>query len=209
MEEEKGLIKTVEKEIFDYSLDLGIEYAELGLDAIVNTGVLKEIPVIKSLYGAYNIYSSVSSRFRVKKILTFLKQLNSKTIEIQKLEKFKQDFEDEKYRDEVLETVILLNERFLNVEKSKVLANFLRCLIEEKITYSDFQHLSSILDAIQLRGLIYLKDWGNVSPEFTGMRGMTFEEIPLLLACGIGYTHGSGVKINSMGKKFFKFGFGH
>lgn len=145
MEEEKGLIKTVEKEIFDYSLDLGIEYAELGLDAIVNTGVLKEIPVIKSLYGAYNIYSSVSSRFRVKKILTFLKQLNSKTIEIQKLEKFKQDFEDEKYRDEVLETVILLNERFLNVEKSKVLANFLRCLIEEKITYSDFQHLSSIL----------------------------------------------------------------
>ncbi len=206
MDEEKGLIKAVEKEIFDPTLDLGIEYAELGLDAMMDTGILKEIPIVKSLYSVYSIYNSVTDRFRIKKILTFLKQLSSKTIEPEKLEKFKQSLEDKKYHDEVLETVILLNERFLHVEKSKILANFFRCLIEEKITYSDFLYLTSILDAIQLRGLTYLKEWGNVSRDFVGMRDVAIEEIPLLLSCGIGYIHGSGIMINDMGRKFFNFG---
>lgn len=207
MEEENGLIKAVEKEIFDHSLDLGIEYAELGLDAMMTTGVLKEIPLVKSLYSAYSIYNSVTDRFRIKKILTFLKQLSSKTIEPQKLEKFKRSFKDEKYRDEVLEMVVLLNERFLHIEKSKILANFFRCLIEEKITYSDFIHLSSILDAIQIRGLTYLKNWGDLSRDFVQLRDLDSEGIPLLLAAGIGYTHGSGIRINDMGRNFFRFAF--
>lgn len=206
MEEQQDVLKSVENEIFERSLDLSIDYAELALDTMVTTGFLKDIPFIKSLYSAYNIYASVTDRFRVKKILSFLRQLNSKTINQEKLEKFKKDFEDDKYRNEVMETIILLNERFMHVEKSKVLANLTRNLIEENISYIDFQYLSSILDAIQLRGLIYLRSWGDASPDFLGMRGMTFEEVPLLLACGIGHVHGSGIMINDMGRKFFKYG---
>jgi hypothetical protein len=154
MESINGII---ENEIFQKTIDITTDYSEIILDDFLREGLLKEIPVVKSLVAFYNITSSISQRNKVRNILVFFNELNKKNIHTDKLLDFKLKFQEEKkFREQVLETIILLNERFLQMQKARILANFTLALIEEKITWSEFEDLSIILDTIHPKAIAYL-----------------------------------------------------
>ncbi len=97
-----------ENEIFNKSLDLSTDYAEVSLDLIFEDGLLKELPIVKTLFTFYNITSSIIAQHNVKKILVFLQEFHSHRIEDDKIKKFKKQFnKDLNYRNEVLETVLI------------------------------------------------------------------------------------------------------
>ena len=130
------LTDSLEVEIYEKTIDLETDYAELALDNITNNEILKEIPIVKTLVSFYNISSSLIARHNVKKILVFLKELHTKSLDEKKLEKFKQQFqENPKYKEKVLETILVLNEKFIEVEKSKILANLFKAHVEEIIDF--------------------------------------------------------------------------
>lgn len=202
---QNDITKIVSNEINDKSIDLSIDYSEIALDAFIEDGVLKEIPIIKSVVAFYNIGSSLIARHQTKKILTFFKEFHSRTIDANKLADFKIKFnQDVDYKNQVIETIILLNERFLQVDKSKILAKLLIAHIEEHLSWQEFTDLSVVLDIIQPKGLIFLskmsneQDWANHGRDQVGE--------PLMSACGIGHRHGSLFMINKLGQDLYNFG---
>ena len=197
--------KIVSDEILEKSIDLSIEYSELTLDEFLKDGVLKEIPIVKSVVAFYNISSSIIDRHKTKKILTFFKEFHSKHIDEEKLEIFKNKFnKDEAYRHKVVETIVLLNERFYHIEKSKILANLLISYIEKKITWQEFIDVSFVLENFHPRGFTYLKALFEL--EYKDRQKDEQEGEGLMFACGIGYRFGNRFKINSLGEKFYNFG---
>lgn len=200
----KDINQIISYEIKNKSLDLTIDYSELALDEILKDGILKEIPLVKSLVVFYNIYNSVVARYNVKKILTFFREFNSSIIQSDKLEKFKSKFsEDKNYQSKVIEVIVLLNERFIQTEKSKILAKLLISYIEEKISWDDFNDLCVVLDNIHPKGLCFLK---KMAKENFYNHGRDQEGEALMFSCGIGHRHGSLFIINDFGKKLYEYG---
>ncbi len=149
------------KEIFESSIDLTVNYGEIGIDTIFDEVVLKEIPVLKTIVSTYKIGKTIRERHFAKKLIVFLKEFHSKEIEQEKLDEFRSRFEeDEKYRDQVMEQIAVFNDRFDDIEKSKVLANLFRSHIHDKMNWACFIEMATCLDRLFPRVLIILKKFG-------------------------------------------------
>lgn len=202
---EKDITKIISREIVTKSLDLSYDYSEIAMDELFKNELLKEIPLVKSIVTFYNISTSVINRHNTKKILTFFHEFNSKKINDIKYNQFIHKFRtDNNYQNDVIETILLLNERFLQVEKSKVLANLIISHIEEKISWDEFIDLSTVLDSIHPKGIKFLSKMSLENWRTVTINGYNDES--LMYACGIGKRNGSKFQIVEMGRKFYEYG---
>ena len=202
----KDISTIVSDELTSKSIDLSVEYSEIALDEFLKEGLLKEIPIVKSVVTFYNIGNSVLARYNTKKIRTFFKEFHGSDINSESLLKFKSKFNsDSKYRTQVVETIILFNERFNQIEKSKILAKLILSHIEGHISWEELIALAIVLENIHPNGIIFLKS----KMTYQGVPKHDHEGEPLMIACGIGYS-GVGMqspfKINKLGLLFYEFG---
>lgn len=56
--------------------DLAVEYVEIGIDDTLSEGILKELPIVKTIFTIGKVGVSIRDRLFVKKILKFLSPLN-------------------------------------------------------------------------------------------------------------------------------------
>ena len=68
------------------------EYAELGLDALVEDGLLKDIPVVSTAVAVYKIGKSIHERHHITKLVSFLNEINKGIADEEKREKYREDF---------------------------------------------------------------------------------------------------------------------
>jgi hypothetical protein len=205
MEQKSNITVPVTNEVAKQSLDLAVDYSELGLDSFLDEGFLKEIPFVKSVVSCYNIASSVIDRHKVKKILTFFHEFHSKKIDPEKHQKFLIRFtEDKNYQRNVVETIVLMNERFLDIKKSKVYANLVKAHIEENLTWNELLEVSAVLDNIHPFGFEFLEKMSKA--EHWGINKKDKDGEALMFACGIGHRYGTRFSITSLGQKLYNFG---
>lgn len=208
------LTKGFEKEIFDNSLDAISEYAEITLDSLMKDEILSKIPIVKSIVAFYKISSSIADRHNMKKLIIFFREFHSNSIDSKKLEAFKQRLNsNERYKNEVLELTLLLIERFIDERKSRVLANLLKAHIENNLAWTDYKKLIFALNALNpiafpffiKHNLTRLKDYSRAKFKIKGGEMMEYE--PMLVSCGIGFSHEYKFQLNGAGKKLYDFGF--
>ena len=195
----------VSKEIIERTLDLGIDYSEIALDNLISNEILAEIPVIKTVTSFYNIKISIINRLNTNKILPFFQEFNSKKINDSKFNNFKHKFiTDFDYQTQVCETITLLNERFLQVEKSKILANLIIAHIEDLLSWEELTEITSILEFVQPKAFSLLEELSKIDWMSHNIRGDVREGF--LQANGLSHRHGTLLKISETGKQLFIFG---
>jgi hypothetical protein len=205
-EKTEDINKIVTREIINKTIDISIDYSELCLDSFLKDGILKEISTISSIVGFYNIGNSLIDRYKVKKILTFFQEFHSKNIESDKLTRFKIKIsQDLTYQNKIVETVILFNERFLQVEKSKILANLIIAHIEEKIGWDELQDILIALEIINPKGFDLLRKI-SLEINWANQQSYDYYQEALIVASGIGYRAGSRFYILPFGQKLFEYG---
>ncbi|HED2907765.1 TPA: hypothetical protein R4Z42_005195, partial [Klebsiella pneumoniae] len=64
----RALVKVLSS---DELSDLKKEYAEIGIDSLLDSGILKEIPLVGTLLGLYNVVDSVRDHIFTEKIFRF------------------------------------------------------------------------------------------------------------------------------------------
>ncbi len=206
MEKDKDITQIVSKEILDRSLDLSIDYAEIAIDEFITNDVLGEVPIVKSIVSFYKIGNSVINRHNTKKILAFFQEFNTRQIDRAQIKTFQDKFtSDSKYQSEVTDIVVLLNERFLQVEKSKILANLIAAHIESKLSWKELKDIAFVLDSIHPKGFSFLKKMSALPNWVLN----TFNNDPdesLMFACGIGKRSGTRFSIEDMGQKLYRLG---
>lgn len=199
-----SVIKPVQNELLNPALDLTIDYAEIGLDTFLDNEILSEIPIVKSIVGGGKIVMTIKERHDLKKLLVFFKELQSGEVLEKNLNDFREKFDSNpKYRTKVLETIVLMNERFLDLKKSRVLANLMNAHFEKYLTWNELNDIVAVLDNIHPRGFEFLYE---MSKQNWFNHNKRQDREPLMYSCGIGVRDGTKFSISKLGQDLFNYG---
>lgn len=209
---EQSLSKKFTKEILRPTIDLSVDYSEIYIDDLIENEALKEIPLVKSVIGVIKAGISINQFWFAKKLLTFIQEFNSKTIDPEKKEKFQRRIEeDDKFRKKVTEQTMVFIEKHIVLTKTKISAKLFSAFVEEEISFEEFIALNISVEKMHPDSFQFLNELSTtnfeVSQEKNGDK--KFDEQALLLSSGVAretsaWSH--GFIVSESGKKLFQFG---
>lgn len=141
--------------------DLGIDLLEVGLDSVLDDGILKEIPVIKPIVGVAKVGLCLRERNLMIRLVEFINELNSGSIDKDKLAKHQKLLNsNSNYAEKELGRVILLLDRMIDTKKSVILAKLYKTYINEKISWEEFCEYSEINNRMFIEDLdVFINIW--------------------------------------------------
>ena len=154
--------------------DILKDYAELGIDSVLDTGVLKDIPIISTIFGVSKVINSVHERNLIKNLLLFLNELNSGNIDKEKLTNYKARLNsDKKEAEKELGRVLIILNQIIDNDKSIMLGKIFKAYVNEKIDWNQFCEFSEIVNRLFLQDVDALKQiyYGRLK-ETSGMGDM-------------------------------------
>lgn len=152
------IVPSFQESLFDGSKDFIEEIVEVGIDSVLDEGLLKDIPIVGFLVGTKNVVQNLQDRNLLNQTLQFIKEFNSGKIEKEKIEKYKTKLVDTKQAEKELGRVLLILNSNIDIEKSKMLARLFRNYIDEKINWDEFCEFSEIIKNMFLSDIIIFKN---------------------------------------------------
>lgn len=127
------------------------EYAELGLDALVEDGLFKDVPVISTITAVYRIGKSFRERHHLAKLISFLNAINKGIVDEEKRNSYREKFtSNEKFRNQELEYIMVLIDRYISLDKPQMLAKLYLAYLDEKIIWEEFTMYAEVIDRFLL-----------------------------------------------------------
>ena len=147
--EEKSLTVAFGDSLSDKSVDFISNLAEVGLDSIMEDGLLKEVPILSTVVSLFKIGGNIKDRHNIKKLIAFLNEINNEIQNQEEREKYKKKFQKSKhFRDEELEYLLVIIDRYIGYEKTQMLAHLYLAYLDEKIDWNSFAEYSEIVDRL-------------------------------------------------------------
>lgn len=138
---------TLESDVID---QIG-EFAELGIDAIMDEGILKNVPIVSTAIALYRIGNSIRERHSIKKLAIFIQQIHHACLDEAKRQEYRQNFvSDEKFRSQELEYILILIDRYLGFEKPRLLAKLYLAYLDGIIIWQEFTMYAEVIDRFLL-----------------------------------------------------------
>jgi hypothetical protein len=136
--------------------EIAIDGAEVALDSFLAEGVLREIPIVGTIYKISKAAWGIKDAIFAKAVYKFLFELKDIPLEKRKafIEKISSNPE---YDTKVGEKIIVILDKLDDLDKATIIGRLLKYTIEEKIEYSDFLRMSSIIQRAFLPDLMFLK----------------------------------------------------
>jgi len=123
------------------------EYAELGIDAIMDEGVLKELPIVHTAISLYRIGTSIKDRHNIKKLAVFIQQIRHGCVDEVKRHKYREDFATKaEFRSKQLEYILILLDRYISYDKPQLLAKLYLAYLDETIVWEEFIMYAEVID---------------------------------------------------------------
>lgn len=123
------------------------EFVEIGIDSILEDGLLKEIPFISTAVSIYHIGKSIRERHHVVKLAMFLNEINKGVADETDRQEYCEKFQNnEKFRNQELEYTMLLIDRYIGFEKPQMLAKLYLAYLREEITWVEFTMYAEVVD---------------------------------------------------------------
>lgn len=159
--ESKDLASSLIDSLTDYDpAQITPDLVEVGLDHVLDDGIVKDIPFVRTFYAIYKTTVSLRDRAFVKKLLIFLSSLNS--VSKEKRAKFKSRINaDEKFKRKVGEQLLLILEHLDDTEKADLVAHAFQAYLDEHMNYETFLRIASAVDRSFLPDLKALQSAGN------------------------------------------------
>lgn len=155
------IIPVFEQTIFHNSVGELSDLLELGIDSVLDEGLVQSFPIFSFLIGAKNIAQNIKDRNLLLNTANFITKFNSGTIEEVKLIKYKNKLNNPKTAEQELGRVIILLDKFIDKQKSSILGTLFRKYVDGDYPWEKFCELSDILNRLFLHDLTYLNDFAN------------------------------------------------
>ena len=122
-ENTEELVVSLENSLSSDICDTVGDLAEVGLDAVMDDGILKDIPILSTVVGLYRIGYTIRERHEIKQLALFVAELNRGCTDESKrkqlLEKLNSDTRKSKQE---IEYILVVLDSYLEYEKPKMLA---------------------------------------------------------------------------------------
>jgi len=145
MNETKRHSNSLELTLKDSDLqNVTIDLAETFSDALLNDGILKDIPIIGTIVGLTKAALSLNERLIIKKLIYFISELND--IDIEKRNKLISEIDNsEKVQIKVGEKLLYIIDKSEDHITAKYIAVIFKSFLNEEISYSEFLRCSTIV----------------------------------------------------------------
>lgn len=155
---------------------------EVGLDAIMDDGLLKEVPILSTAVSLYKIGNSIKERHQLKKLASFVVALNNGIADEEKREHYKNAVKDHpKRRDKELEYILILIDRYIHSDKAKMLSKLYLAYLDDIITWIDFTKYAEVIDRFLPDDYNVLKSAATYKTE----RDLETDSLQRLIALGL------------------------
>ena len=145
-ENTEELVVSLENSLSSDICDTVGDLAEVGLDAVMDDGILKDIPILSTVVGLYRIGHTIRERHEIKQLALFVAELNRGCTDESKrkqlLEKLNSDTRKSKQE---IEYILVVLDNYLEYEKSQMLAKLYIAYLEETITWAEFAEYASMV----------------------------------------------------------------
>jgi len=127
---------------------LGIDFMEIGLEALFDDEIVKEIPIVKSVFAVGKTAIAIRNRHLLKKTLVFIQEMKSGKLDQERFEDYKKKLNNDKYKEQEIERVIIILDRFIDNIRAKYLAKIYVGYINSNINWDEFCDFSEIIDKL-------------------------------------------------------------
>lgn len=145
------LIQIIKSKDFN---DLILDINETVLDSILDDSLLKDIPIFSLFFKGKNLISTIQDKFFMKKLFTFLKQLEHTSTEDRKRETEKID-NDPSYKTKVGEKLMFIINEADDSEKAEYIGKLYKEFINKNLNYDDFIRAVNCINKTNIVDLNY------------------------------------------------------
>ena len=144
-ENTEELVVSLENSLSSDICDTVGDLAEVGLDAVMDDGILKDVPILSTVVGLDRIGHTIRERHEIKQLALFVAELNRGCTDESKrkqlLEKLNSDTRKSKQE---IEYILVVLDNYLEYEKSQMLAKLYIAYLEETITWAELLRLTAL-----------------------------------------------------------------
>lgn len=141
---------TNKNELEQNFLDISADGADIAIDLLTDSELLKDIPVAGLIYKLGKTLSSIPDVMFLHKVGRFLKTVNEKTTENERITFAEELKKDKDKRDRLYSAIFLKIDKFDDVTKSDLFAKIFACFVTNKVRQTEFIALSSALNLATL-----------------------------------------------------------
>jgi len=123
------------------------DLTEVGLDAIMDDGLLKDIPFVSTAISLYRIGRNIAERYYIKKLATFLNEINNNIIDEDKRQEYISKIKDNtKFRNQELEYILVLIDRYVSYDKPQMLAKLYLAYLNGVLIWEELTMYAEVID---------------------------------------------------------------
>lgn len=139
----KDLIPTFRDSVLTPSSELLSEWAEMGIDTLIENDILRDIPFVNTLVGICKVGYNIQERNLLQQTLSFIQGFNSGRINEEELKRYREEIVSSpaKAEKELGRVIIILNSQIETIQ-SRVLGKFYRAYVNGAVSWEKFCELS-------------------------------------------------------------------
>ncbi|MCI6691408.1 MAG: hypothetical protein MR510_02785 [Clostridium sp.] len=131
--------------VFSATLDI----CEVGIDSLLDDGIFKEIPIVNMVIGIGKTAQNIHERNLLQQTLNFIKSFNEKSINEEKLKKYREKIDkNKKIAEKELGRVLIILNSNVETKKSQLLGKVFRAYVDEIIDWNQFCDLSEAISRL-------------------------------------------------------------
>lgn len=151
MNEEQNALDQLGQTLLDVNTDAAIDLAELAVDGLINDEVIKDIPIIRGVYGSLKSVKAIAEYYSRIKLYKFVMSAQSTDYDEKKWSSFRDKMNSNKsFFQKMLAEIIVFSDKQLDDKKNAVLGRIFAAFVNNKISYPDFQKMMGTLNVFLL-----------------------------------------------------------
>lgn len=135
--------------------DIAVDFGEVLLDSTLEDGIIKDIPILGTIYSIFKAGRNIKETYFLKKLLIFIQ--NTSKIPVERRIAFWEEMnKNPKTKEELGDKLIQLLDRIDEIKKAHWISFAFEDLIHGKISQNEFLDLAFTIDAIKAHlALVY------------------------------------------------------
>jgi hypothetical protein len=131
----------------DSVVSVGKEFLELGIDTVLESGALKDIPLVNTVVGIFSAAGSFRDQLLVNKLLRFISQISEISQE-ERIAMVENLNEDDKFSGRAGAAVIEILDRMESEKKPEYAAKFFAAYARSEISFEELRRILVALERV-------------------------------------------------------------
>lgn len=155
MIKESDIIKSIDSTLVSSDLsDVAIDMSENCIDSILNDGLLKDIPIVRSMVGIIKTTKSISNVLLLKKIIAFMRNLSGISTGMRQDMIFKLNSK-RSYRESVGEQILFILDKCDSLTKADLQGVIFAQYVKGNIPPEKFMKIAQIINNNEISEILF------------------------------------------------------